>query len=75
MQMKKRDILAKGEMSDRSVRLHNQTIRKNPGKSDVAARMNREAKLFLEKRASQGPREQDAEEHEQLLHNCGVRLR
>ena len=48
MQMKKRDVFAKGEMSDRSVRLHDQAVRKNPGESDAAARMNRKAKLFLE---------------------------
>ena len=75
MQMKKRDVFAKSKMTNTRVRFHDQALREDPGESDAAARMKRVAKLLLEKRPAHRPREQDAEEHEQLLHNCGVRLR
>ena len=75
MQMKKRDVFAKCKISDRAVRFHDEASRKDPCEPDAAGRMEREAKLFLEKRSTKRPREQEAEKHEQCLHSCGVRLR
>ena len=75
MQMKERDVFAKCEMSDRAVRFHDEAIRKDPCEPDAAGRMEREAKLLLEKRSTQRPWKQEAEKHEQCLHSCGVRLR
>ena len=48
MQMKKRNVLAKSEMSDGRVRLHDQLLGKNPRDSDTTARVQLVTKLLFE---------------------------
>ena len=72
-EMQKVDVLAKGEMPDAGVLLHDEPARENPGEADVAGGMKGIAELFLEKRAPERPRQQERKKHQDFFHQAGAR--
>jgi hypothetical protein len=73
--MKEIDVLANGKVTDARTFFENETARENPGESDMAAGMNRIAKLFFQERAPHSPGEQQGKKHKKVFHLAGARER
>ena len=67
-EMQKRNVFAESEIPDRRVFFHDQSLRKDPGESDPAGRVNGVAELFFEKAPPHFPGKQHADEHEERFH-------
>jgi hypothetical protein len=75
LQVKKINILTDGEMIDATPFFHNQSRRKNPRQPYPASWMNLVSELFLKKRSSRRPWQQNADKHQEFCHICAPTLR